>query len=72
MTTTTTATSIEYRVTALGLNPRYFDGPNARYAAHKYASARPHLRPTTWWRHIHERGSGPWRDILATDPKAAT
>lgn len=60
---------IEYRVCCRGLQPRYFA---SRLEAHRYAQARPHLRPVTWWRRNHGRGTGPWIDIEHTQPEHTT
>jgi hypothetical protein len=71
--TTATDTRIEWRVTCHGINPRYFDGTNARYHAWQYAQRRPHLHPTTWWRHRHPNDStGPWINLANTDPRTVT
>lgn len=63
-----TTTKIEWRVTCLGLQPRYFNGQWGRLDAHRYAEGRPHLQPTIWWRQDHGRGTSPWIDITDRDP----
>lgn len=65
-------TTLEWRVTCLGLQPRYFDGKDARLEARCFAYYRAHLSPTVWWRENHGRGTGPWINLDDRDPNTIT
>jgi hypothetical protein len=60
--------NIEWRVTCLGISPRYYHGPNGRYQAWQAAQNNRHLQPRIWWRHQYGTGSSPWYDLEHRDP----